>query len=71
MQKQLLILVSKEMYQQIHNLMEYSVKAEEGLDLYKTHEGSTKQSWYRELLRAGIVAKRQEFERKKREIESL
>jgi hypothetical protein len=64
-------MVDNETWSEMHQLMNYSLAAEEGITLYKLYEGTSKQGWYREVLRAGLRMKRQEFEREKKRIEDL
>lgn len=71
MQRRLSVMVDNETWTEMHQLMNYSLAAEEGITLYKLYEGTSKQGWYREVLRAGLRMKRQEFEREKKRIEEL
>lgn len=71
MQHRMSIMVDKDTWSELHILMNYSLAAEEGLTLYRIYEGTSKQGWYREVLRAGLRVKRQEFEREKKRIEDL
>jgi hypothetical protein len=64
-------MIDNETWKELHQLMNYSLEAEEGITLYKLYEGSSKQGWYREVFRAGLRLKRQEFEREKKRIEDL
>jgi hypothetical protein len=70
MQHRLSIMLDKETHEELHKLMNYSLVAEEGVTMFRLFEGSSKQAWYREVMREGMRAKRQFFERKKREIEA-
>lgn len=71
MQKRLSVMIDGDTLSELHQLMNYSLVAEEGITLYKLYEGTSKQGWYREVLRAGLRVKRQEFEREKKRIEEL
>lgn len=64
-------MIDKETFSELLQLMNYSLAAEEGITLYRLYEGSSNQGWYREVLRAGMRVKRQEFEREKHRIEDL
>jgi hypothetical protein len=71
MQQRISIMVDKETLSELHQLMNYSLAAEEGITMYRLYEGSSKQGWYREVLRAGLRVMRQKFEREKKRIEEL
>jgi hypothetical protein len=61
-------MVDQVLYSEIHQLMQYSIKSEEGLTLFQLYEGKKMQEWYRILLRKGMTAKRQEFERERQRL---
>jgi len=66
----LIIYLDKKMFDDLHYIMDMSIQSEnDKLILYKLYEGVTKQGWYREVMRAGIKAKKFEFEQKKKELE--
>jgi len=69
-QKPILIMLDKETHKQLHDLMNYSLKNEDGLIIYRLYEGETKQEWYRQVLRAGIKEKYNDFVKKKTQIEN-
>jgi hypothetical protein len=71
MQHRLSIMVDKDTLSELHQLMNYSLAAEEGITLYRLYEGTSKQGWYREVMRAGLRVMRQKFEREKHRIEQL
>lgn len=71
MQYRLSVMVDKDTYNELHQLMGYSLAAEEGMTMYRLYEGSSKQGWYREVMRAGLRVMRQKFEREKNRIEEI
>lgn len=67
--KSILVKMDEKMFEDIHNLMDYALKNDDDLILFRIFEGESKQQWYRELLRAGMEAKNIRFAEKKKGLE--
>jgi hypothetical protein len=66
--KQLLILLTKKDYEDLHLIMNMAVETKEKVIILKMYEGITKQQWYREVIRAGLRSKRIDFEKNTQEL---
>lgn len=55
--------------EEIELAMDKAIHDEDSVTLFRLFEGTSKQDWYRILLRAGLRAKLREFNKKKKEIE--
>lgn len=67
----MVILIDKKDYEDLHNLMGYQIVDEDdGIILYKIFEGVVCQEWYRTVMRAGIRKLKEDFDKKKKELEN-
>ena len=69
MYKGLLINIDKKTFEDIHNLMGLSLVDENDITVYRLFEVQPKQQCYREILRAGIQAKLEEFKEAREKFE--
>lgn len=63
------ILVDDKDFKQLHELMNLAILDENGRIRYRMFEGGYQQEWYRKVLRNGMNALLDEFDKKRKEYE--
>jgi hypothetical protein len=68
--RQIQVHLTKELYEELHNLMGMKLKDPEGDIQYETYSGVSFQQWYREVIKAGLKQKKEEFVRERDKLEA-